>query len=240
MVFVRRLEPGNVYDVVMSRNGDSEVIGMITTQAGNASGVDRNDESADGPGGGDDGAVGSRSGHLRIDTRRGDSLPLGAESVVDLVGTTVSVNNPDGTVVLSGDIADLNTVVGCADGGDDGGDGSDGSDGADGADGTDGVDTVEAALFALPGPHDASFLRGDLNADYVVDLSDPIRSLLILFRSDPMPYCEDAADANDDGSFDVADPIATLRSLFLNAGPLPSPSEAAGFDRIADQLYCSE
>jgi len=48
----------------------------------------------------------------------------------------------------------------------------------------------------------------------------------------------DAADANDDGELDIADPIAILGHLFLGAGDLPPPSAACGIDRTPDGLDC--
>jgi len=44
------------------------------------------------------------SGALKIDTAKGDKLPLGAASVLDLVGAVVSVSNAEDKVVLSGTI----------------------------------------------------------------------------------------------------------------------------------------
>jgi hypothetical protein len=57
-----------------------------------------------------------------------------------------------------------------------------------------------------------------------------------------MPYCADATDANDDGTINISDPIATLSWLFLVAAPLPAPSPAGGggFDGTADDLFCVE
>lgn len=81
------------------------------------------------------------------------------------------------------------------------------------------------------------FIRGDANADGIVDISDPVRTLLNRFHGHALS-CEDAADANDDGQLDISDPVATLNHLFLNAGPLPSPFPCAGLDATADQLSC--
>lgn len=46
-------------------------------------------------------------GTLRIDTGRGDTLPLGALTVADLVGAIFTVVDGQGTVVLSGSVAEL-------------------------------------------------------------------------------------------------------------------------------------
>jgi hypothetical protein len=47
------------------------------------------------------------NGRLRIDTKHGDKLPLGAASLSDLVGATVSILNAANQVVLTGDIDSL-------------------------------------------------------------------------------------------------------------------------------------
>ncbi len=46
-------------------------------------------------------------GALRLDTARGDKLPLGALGVADLVGATFSVVDSAGNVVLTGSVAEL-------------------------------------------------------------------------------------------------------------------------------------
>ena len=43
---------------------------------------------------------------------------------------------------------------------------------------------------------------------------------------------------DDDGIVDISDVIATLGALFLNDGPLPSPSGFRGLDPTADLLGC--
>ncbi len=51
-----------------------------------------------------------------------------------------------------------------------------------------------------------AFLRGDANADGVVNISDPSFILNALFTGGRQPDCDDAADANDDGLVDISDP----------------------------------
>jgi hypothetical protein len=57
-----------------------------------------------------------------------------------------------------------------------------------------------------------------------------------------MPYCQDVADAEDNGRLDISDPITMLMSLFAGAGALPPPGAGglAGFDPTADDLLCNE
>jgi hypothetical protein len=86
---------------------------------------------------------------------------------------------------------------------------------------------------------DNHFLRGDGNADGIVDIADPVAILTYLFLGASPPLCEDAADANDDGRIDVSDAIATLLHLFLAGFDVPDPgTESRGPDRTADGLSC--
>jgi hypothetical protein len=52
------------------------------------------------------------------------------------------------------------------------------------------------------------------------------------------PSCQDASDSNDDGKIDIADPIATLTTLFLAGGRLPEPNGTPGLDPTPDALTC--
>jgi hypothetical protein len=92
---------------------------------------------------------------------------------------------------------------------------------------------------AVPLPA-ASFVRGDVNHDGAVDLSDPIRTLMILFQGNPDALdCPDAADTNDDGAIDIADPITTLSYLFAGAAAPPPPGpRSCGEDPTQDALTC--
>ena len=66
-----------------------------------------------------------------------------------------------------------------------------------------------------------TFLRGDVNLDGKVDLSDPIRMILVLFAGHRI-RCLNPADSNDDGRVDLSDVIHLLDYLYLE-GPLPPP-----------------
>ena len=82
------------------------------------------------------------------------------------------------------------------------------------------TDNGEISLFV------DSFIRGDCNADTMLDIGDAISSLSFLFSSpgSPIPQCDNACDANDDGAFNVADPIFYLGVLFTGGGPIPPPN----------------
>jgi hypothetical protein len=241
-VLVKHLAEGQVLDVVFcDEGGAQETVGMITTRP--------EDEEGDDAGGGDDGGGAGDAGDgegddedgangiLKLDTGRGDALPLGAMTVSDLFGATVKIRDADGCTLLSGVIAPHPSRGGPPDdGGDDGGGDDGGGDDGGGGDGA-----VTAALV-LSGPHDASFIRGDADMDGAVAITDPILTLNVLFQGAPFSYCRDALDANDDGGIDVSDPVASLGALFLGTGPLPPPSvhDGPGFDPTADLQFCYE
>src|SRR5690606_41905567 len=84
------------------------------------------------------------------------------------------------------------------------------------------------------------FVRGDVNADGTVDLSDSISLLNGLFRDAGSIPCQDAADANDDGEIDISDPIRIMLFLFQggSANQIPAPSQTCGVDGSSDRLTC--
>lgn len=61
---------------------------------------------------------------------------------------------------------------------------------------------------------DVGIFRGDANLDQVVDISDPMRILKMLFLERTPIACPEAADANEDGDIDVSDPVIILLYLF--------------------------
>jgi N-acetylneuraminic acid mutarotase len=99
-----------------------------------------------------------------------------------------------------------------------------------------GVTAVNDAY--APSPEDLPpFRRGDVDSSGL-DISDPIAILNRLFTSGPPFLCDDAADANDDGTIDISDPIAVLLFLFLGAPVLPPPAVGESGDPTPDLLGC--
>ena len=86
---------------------------------------------------------------------------------------------------------------------------------------------------------EATFRRGDSNADGTVDITDGVVLLSALFQGTAMPTCMDASDINDDGTMDIADPIFIFQYLFIggDAPPAPGPGEC-GVDPTRDVLDC--
>ncbi|MFN0060522.1 MAG: hypothetical protein ACKVX7_18855 [Planctomycetota bacterium] len=93
------------------------------------------------------------------------------------------------------------------------------------------------------------FIRGDSNADGLLNVADPIYLLEFLFIGGPPPPCRDSADANDSGALDIADATAILGYLFVPgfvlgglvgepSDDLPSPSPDCGSDPTTDGLGC--
>ena len=62
------------------------------------------------------------------------------------------------------------------------------------------------------------------------------RAMGLLFQSGALG-CLDAADINDDGAINIADPIFLLAYIF-SGGPAPSPPSACGADPTADAIDC--
>ncbi|MBN1441553.1 MAG: lamin tail domain-containing protein [Planctomycetes bacterium] len=108
----------------------------------------------------------------------------------------------------------------------------------------DGADAIEYLDEGTPGaanvPQAVLFVRGDANVDCHdrISLDDPIFVLSHLYLGGGDLPCEDAADADDDGSIEISDAVYLLSYLFL-AGPLPlSPFPQPGADPTADALGC--
>ena len=87
-----------------------------------------------------------------------------------------------------------------------------------------------------------AFLRGDANADGVVDLADPVSLLGELFSGASRPStCAEAGDANGDGGKDVADAVYLLVWSFSGgAAPVAPGPEVCGSSPGGEVLGCEE
>jgi CD109 antigen len=92
--------------------------------------------------------------------------------------------------------------------------------------------------LVVTSPAPRNFVRGDLNGDGTVDLSDAVGILGYLFLGETVPTCLDAGDVNDDGSIEITDSILLLNHLFLGGPPPLAPFPAAGPDPTEDSLDC--
>lgn len=72
------------------------------------------------------------------------------------------------------------------------------------------------------------FIRGDANADLVIDLSDAIQILSYLFSSGASPAPLDSADFDAGGAIDISDVVSLLAYLFSSGSPPAPPFPAVG------------
>jgi hypothetical protein len=86
---------------------------------------------------------------------------------------------------------------------------------------------------------DAPFVRGDINLDGAIQISDAVTVLSMLFAGVPSTNCMDTADVNDSGRVDIADAVALLGYLFGRSGPLPPPFPSCGLDPTQDPMKCT-
>jgi hypothetical protein len=85
----------------------------------------------------------------------------------------------------------------------------------------------------------ATFVRGDLNQNGRLEVTDAIIVLRFLFAGEREPVtCEDAADIDDDGQLAVTDPVALLDGLFRGGPAPPAPFRDCGADPTPDALGC--
>jgi hypothetical protein len=88
-----------------------------------------------------------------------------------------------------------------------------------------------------PAGDQVHFIRGDVNGDGVIDLTDGTQLQVWIGNATPLA-CPDAADVNDDGVVDEADPVYIFDFLYQGSNPPPAPFPAAGPDPTADGLDC--
>ncbi len=74
-------------------------------------------------------------------------------------------------------------------------------------------------IFAKVAEGDWPFVRGDANADGLVNIADAVYLINYLFVGGPPPLPLDAGDANSDGMLNIADVIYLVNYLFLGGPP---------------------
>jgi len=95
--------------------------------------------------------------------------------------------------------------------------------------------SVKVAAQDLPG-----FIRGDINGDLSIDLSDPILLLEELFGASQGLDCQAAADLDADGQLQLDDVIVSLGHIFLaNPAQLPAPFPNCGTDEYSGALHAT-
>lgn len=84
------------------------------------------------------------------------------------------------------------------------------------------------------------FIRGDVNLDNQIDVSDVIFHLGYTFSGGATPLCLDAGDANDDGHSDISDGIFILTYLFSGGQQPWPPFPTPGTDFTPDPIGCAQ
>ncbi|MFN0059109.1 MAG: hypothetical protein ACKVX7_11675 [Planctomycetota bacterium] len=83
------------------------------------------------------------------------------------------------------------------------------------------------------------FLRGECNANGVLDIGDPIFHLnQIMSVGEKLP-CDAACDSNDDQILDMSDPVYLLQHLFLAGPPPPAPYPGCDIAPVETELSCN-
>ena len=72
------------------------------------------------------------------------------------------------------------------------------------------------------------FVRGRVNDDELVDISDAVSLLNYLFRSGAAPDPLVAGDINDDDTLDISDSVYLLDYLFAGGSSIPPPFPELG------------
>ena len=101
-------------------------------------------------------------------------------------------------------------------------------------------DGSRSDMGAIPyagGPVAPRFVRGRVNADASVDISDAVSLLLHLFVGGEIG-CPAAADTNDDSSLNLSDAVYLLDFLFRGGVSLPAPQGSCAPDPTPDDLEC--
>ena len=91
------------------------------------------------------------------------------------------------------------------------------------------------------GPVDGegTFIRGDADGDWKLNVSDAIAILLHLFAGGTLS-CEDPADVDDNGSVELTDAVALLGFLFQHGAEPAPPFPTPGNDTTPDSSPCGD
>lgn len=90
------------------------------------------------------------------------------------------------------------------------------------------------------GPVGPVFIRGDVDANGVFEITDPVNNLNYQFLSTFSPRCLDALDFDNNGIVEITDPVLNLGFQFLGDPPPPPPYPGCGPDPTADDLTCED
>ncbi|MEM7231609.1 MAG: hypothetical protein AAF517_05525, partial [Planctomycetota bacterium] len=92
-----------------------------------------------------------------------------------------------------------------------------------------------------PPPPSNNFIRGDADGNERLNVTDAVLIINVTLGNLPARFaCDDALDANDDGSANISDAIPVLMFMFQRGADLPAPHGVCGQDTTADDLPCTE
>ena len=97
---------------------------------------------------------------------------------------------------------------------------------------------VDNVKVTAEGELGVSFVRGDINADGLVDLSDAVFVLNFLFLGGSAPTCRKSADTNSSTAVDLSDAVFILGHLFLGGNAPAAPYSECGLSPVDDGLDC--
>ena len=93
---------------------------------------------------------------------------------------------------------------------------------------------IEVVPIRFPLPR--LFIRGDVDSNRVVDITDAITLLNFQFLGGTPPRCIDSGDILDQGSLTITSAITLLNFLFLGGPPPSVPFPSLGLDPTPDDL----
>ena len=99
--------------------------------------------------------------------------------------------------------------------------------------------SITGSTLVLQGASPAAPLRGDVDSNGQLNITDPIAILGFLFLGTKAPPCNPVADANSDRVVNLTDAVVLLNFLFLGS-PAPSPLSAEEISICAMMIPDSE
>lgn len=99
-------------------------------------------------------------------------------------------------------------------------------------------ETLES-LATDPPIEQIHFIRGDINGDVALDLSDAIALFSYLFLGGRL-LCPRAGDTNVDAALDISDGVYLLNYLFIGGRPPAGPFPRCGPGEERDPIPCAE
>ena len=100
------------------------------------------------------------------------------------------------------------------------------------------VDVDEPTPGEVSGVSEVTFVRGDVDRDGEVTLTDAVAVLDFLFRAADGPRCLDILDVDDSGRLNVSDAVYLLGYLFRGGDSPRLPFPVAGVDPTPDEIPC--